>query len=74
MTAENEIKEYRCPGCQKSNISFKEMKVSLNVPSRALTHQMIKFFCNICQEEFKVEAGVLMYQVSLVNILKKKYP
>lgn len=74
MVAENEIKDYKCPQCQKNNISFKEMEISLNPPDKSLTHQILRFSCHNCQEEFKVEAGVLMYQVSLVNILKKKYP
>jgi DNA-directed RNA polymerase subunit RPC12/RpoP len=74
MAKENEIKDYQCPKCQKNDISFKEMKASLNPPDKSLTHQMLSFFCYNCQKEFKVEAGVIMYQVSLINILKKKYP
>jgi len=74
MGAENKIGNYKCPQCQKNDISFKGMEISLTPPDQSLTHQILRFFCHICQDEFKVEAGVLMYQVSLINILKKRYP
>lgn len=64
MTAKNEIGEYRCLDCHKDNISFEEMEAG----------QMLRFFCRICQKIFKVEADVLIYQVSLINFLQERYP
>jgi len=64
MTAENEIDEYMCPDCQKDNISFEKIEFG----------EMLRFFCRICKKKFKVETGVLIYLVGLINFLKKKYP
>ncbi len=70
--AENEIGDYQCPNCLENGISFGELETEFDRPR--LPRLMIKFYCRRCRKEFAVEAGVWIYQVSLVWFLSGKYP